>query len=211
MTLRYYKGSHYQEVTDLLAADYVKNNFTASSAFGNRSGDINNPVQRAVVGDKIGYYNKDAVQTAGAFAQAEYSKKAFSAFVTLSGAEQGDQRQDLFNYLNSDPAQTSPWVKFFTYQAKTGANYNINDQMNVFANIGYITKPPFFDKGVFQNFTNVVNPNPVDEKLFSYELGYGFKISGFSAKLNLYRSQYNDQKCYHNQCGGCADTTRFTL
>ncbi|HEY4325881.1 MAG TPA: TonB-dependent receptor [Mucilaginibacter sp.] len=190
---RYYQGTHYQVVTDLLAADYVKNNFTAGNAFGTRSGDINNPTDRAVVGDKIGYYNKDGVQMLGAFAQAEYSKKAFSAFITLSGSSQRDQRTDYFNYLNSDPAQTSPWVSFFTYQAKTGANYNINEQMNVFANIGYITKPPFFDKGVFQNFTNVVNPNPVNEKLFSYELGYGFKLPGFSAKLNLYRSSYNDQ------------------
>jgi len=190
---RYYEGTHYEVVTDLLGADYVKNNYTAGANFGSRSGDINNPVQRAVVGDKIAYYNKDAVETAGAFAQAEYSKNNFSAFVTLSGAEQADKRADYFNYLNSDPAQTSRWVNFFTYMAKTGANYNINDQMNVYANIGYITKPPFFDKGVFQSFTNIVNPNPVDEKLFSYELGYGFKLPGFSAKLNLYRSMYYDQ------------------
>jgi len=195
---RYYTGTHYEVVTDLLGADYVKNNFTATSTFGTRSGDINNPVERAVVGDKIAFYNKDAVQTAGAFAQAEYSKNDFTAFVTLSGAAQGDKRKDLFNYLNSDPAQTSRWVNFLTYQIKGGANYNINDQMNLFANIGEITKPPFFDKGVFENFTNVVNPNPIDERLFSYELGYGYKLPGFTAKVNLYRSLYSNQTLTSN-------------
>jgi len=190
---RYYSGSHYKVVTDVLGADYVLDNFTSGAAVGSRSGDINNPVKRALVGDKFGFYNKDAIQTAGAFAQAEYSKNAFTAFVTLSGATQGDKRTDYYNYLNTDPAQTSRWVNFLTYQAKTGANYNINDQMNVYANIGYITKPPFFDVGVFQKFTNQINSNPIDEKLFSYELGYGFKLPGFSAKVNLYRSLYMDQ------------------
>jgi len=146
-----------------------------------------------LVGDKIGFYNSDNVEMAGAFAQAEYSKNDFTAFVTLSGSESADRRTDYFTYLNGDPNQTTPWVKFFTYQVKGGANYNINEHMNVFANIGTITKPPFFDKGVFENFTNVVNPNPVDEKLFSYELGYGYKMAGFSAKINVYRSEYKNQ------------------
>jgi iron complex outermembrane receptor protein len=190
---RYYTGTHYKVVTDLLAADYVLDDYTGSAKFGSRSGDINNPIKRAVVGDKFSYYNKDDVEMAGAFAQAEYSKNDFTAFVTLSGSTSADRRTDYYNYLNSDPNQTTPWVKFFTYQVKGGANYNISEHMNVFANIGMITKPPFFDKGVFENFTNVINPHPVDEKLFSYELGYGYKISGFSAKLNLYRSMYKDQ------------------
>lgn len=190
--LRYYKGTHYEEVTDLLGADYVFDQYTAGNAAGSRSGDINNPNHRAVVGDKIDYYNKDYVESGGVFAQAEYAKDDFSAFITLSGSGTGDKRVDLYNYLNNDPNQSSKYVNFFTYQAKGGANYNINDQMNVFANIGYITKPPYFDN-VFQKFTNSINTGTVDEKLFSYELGYQFKTSGLVAKLNLYRSSYMDQ------------------
>jgi len=190
---RYYTGNHYKVVTDLLGADYVSDNFTATSTFGSRAGDINNPTKRAFVGDKFGFYNKDDVEVGGAFAQAEYSKDDFTAFVTLSGSGTGVRRTDYYNYLNTDPAQTSRWVSFLTYQLKGGANYNINEHMNVFANIGFITKPPFFDKGVFQNFTNVINPNPVNERLFSYELGYNYKTSGFSAKLGLYRSSYMNQ------------------
>ena len=192
LDLRYYKGTHYEEVKDLLGADYVYDPYTANLAVGSRSGDINNPNHRAVVGDKIDYYNKDYVMSGGAFAQAEYAKDDFSAFITLSGSGTGDKRTDLYNYLNSDPAQSSRYVNFLSYQAKAGANYNLNDQMNVFANIGYITKPPYFDN-VFQKFTNSINSGTVDEKLFSYELGYQFKTSGFVAKVNLYRSLYMDQ------------------
>jgi iron complex outermembrane receptor protein len=192
LDVRYYKGTHYETVTDLLGADYVYDPYTVTEVVGSRSGDINNPEHRAVVGDKIDYYNKDYVQSGGAFAQAEYVKNNFSAFVTVNGSGTGDQRNDYYNYLNSDPNQSSRYVYFFNYQAKGGANYNINDEMNVFANIGYITKPPYFDN-VFQKFTNNINPSSVSEKLLSYELGYGFKVSNFSAKLNLYRSSYMDE------------------
>jgi len=190
--LRYYTGTHYEVVTDLLGADYVNDPYKGSTAAGTAAGNINDPFHRAVVGDKIGFYNKDYVAYGGGYFQAEYSKKDLTAFVTLSGSETGDKRADYFNYLNSDPAQTSKYVYFFTYQAKTGLNYNINAQMNVFANVGYITKAPYFDV-VFQKFTNTINQGTVPEKLFSYELGYQYKISNFSATLNLYRSLYKDR------------------
>lgn len=190
--LRSYKGTHYKTVTDLLGADYVYDPFTGNSAPGSRSGDINNPEHRAIVGDKIGYYNKDNVISGGAFAQAEYSKDDFSAFVTVTGTGTGNKRTDYYNYLNTDPNQTSKYVNFFNYQAKAGANYNINDAMNVFANVGYMTKPPYFDN-IFQKFTNNINPSSVSEKLLSYELGYGLKLAHFSAKLNAYRTSYNDE------------------
>lgn len=178
---RYYYGTHYEEVSDLLGADYALD-----------QADVNTPNHRALVGDKVGYYNRDFVESGGVFAQAEYSKKDFSLFITLSGSGEGDKRADYFTYLNSDPTQTSGWQRFFTYQAKTGANYNINDHMNVFANIGYMTKPPYFDN-VFEKFTNQVNDKTIPEKLFSYELGYGYKTAGFGAKLNLYRTSYMDK------------------
>lgn len=189
---RWYEGTHYEQVTDLLGSDYVFDQYTGTLAPGSRSGDINNPNHRAIVGDKIDYYNKDYVISGGAFAQAEYSKDNFSAFVTLSGSEDGDKRKDLYNYLNDDPNQTSKYVNFFTYQAKAGANYNLDDHNNLFANIGYLTKPPYFDN-VFEKFTNTINDGTVTEKFFSYELGYQFKTSGFSAKLNLYRSLWMDE------------------
>ncbi|HVW12503.1 MAG TPA: TonB-dependent receptor [Mucilaginibacter sp.] len=190
--LRDYWGNHYTEVTDLLGADYVQYNFSGNPALGTAQGDINNPTDRAVVGSKIYYYNRDYVESGGAFAQAEYSKNDLSAFITLSGSENSDKRSDYFNYLNSDPNQTTPWVHFATYQAKAGANYNLTDQMNVYANIGYITKPPYFGN-VFENYTNQINKSAVDEKLFSYELGYGFKVSTFSAKVDLYRTSYTNR------------------
>jgi len=176
--LRDYEGTHYTKVNNLLGAAYVLDN-----------SNKNNPNNHAVTGDKISFYNVDDIISGGAYMQTEYVKNNVSAFITLSGTESSDKRNDYFTYLDSDPKQHSPWVSFFTYQAKGGANYNIDEHMNIFANIGYITKPPYFDN-VFINFKNDVNKNTVPEKLFSYELGYGYKSAIFGVNLNLYRSLY---------------------
>ncbi len=190
--LRYYQGNHYDQVTDLLGADYVAFPYTGNPALGKTGGNINDPAGKVGINGLINYHNIDYVESGGAFAQAEYSKDDFSAFVTLSGTESADSRRDPFDYLNGDPNQTSKWVNFTTYQAKAGANYNLNANMNVFANIGYLTKPPYF-AGVFEDYTNQINKNPIPEKLFSYELGYDFKVSSFSAKLDLFRTSYMDR------------------
>jgi iron complex outermembrane recepter protein len=195
--LRYYVGNHYDEVSDLLGGNYVAFNRTGTTVKGNGEGDINNPIDNVGVGGKIDFYNRDYVESGGAFAQAEYSKNNFTAFLTLAGSENGDARRDYFNYLDSDPAQKSKWVDFTTYQAKGGANYNINSEMNVFANVGYLTKPPYF-AGVFEDYTNQINSKAITEKLFDYELGYHYKISTFSLKLDAYRTSYIDRSLSQN-------------
>jgi iron complex outermembrane receptor protein len=190
--LRYYYGNHYEQVTDLLGADYVSYPYTGDPALGYTGGNINDPSGKVGINGIVGYHNIDYVESGGAFAQAEYAKDNFTAFATISGSESADQRKDPFDYLASDPEETTKWVNFTTYQAKIGANYNLNTEMNVFANIGYLTKPPYFGD-VFEDYTNQINKNPVTEKLFSYELGYNYKIEDFSAKLNLYRTSYMDR------------------
>ncbi|MGN6639568.1 MAG: TonB-dependent receptor [Mucilaginibacter sp.] len=192
LDLRYYQGDHSTRVDDLFGASYVAFPYTGNPAQGKTGGNINDPAGVVGVGGLINYHNIDYIETAGAFAQAEYSKDDLSAFITLSGSENADSRKDPFDYLNSDPAQKSRWVNFTTYQVKGGANYNINSQMNVFANIGYLTKPPYFGN-VFEKFTNQINSKAVNEKLLDYELGYQYKISNFSAKLSLYRMSYMDR------------------
>jgi iron complex outermembrane recepter protein len=190
--LRYYEGNHYEQVTDLWGANYVAFPYTGNPALGKTGGNINDPTGHVGINGLSDFHNIDDIESAGAFAQAEYSKDNFSAFATLSGTESADSRKDPFDYLNGDPNQTSRWVNFTTYQAKAGANYNINSEMNVFANIGYLTKPPYFGN-VFLDYTNHINKSTISEKLFSYELGYDFKISSFSAKLDLFRTSYMDR------------------
>ncbi|WP_373057365.1 TonB-dependent receptor [Zunongwangia sp. H14] len=179
--LRYYKGEHYQEVKDLLGGQYWADDSNA-----------NNPTNLARTGDKINYYNDGIVLWEGVFAQAEYSKNDFSAFLALSGSNTSNKRIDYFTYEDSDPIQETDFENFLGFMAKGGANYNITDNHNVFANIGYFERAPDFD-AVFPNNENIVNPDAVNEKIFSIEAGYGFRSPNLRVDLNVYRTQWLDK------------------
>jgi iron complex outermembrane receptor protein len=180
--LRGYHRDNYYVLNNLLGGSYwVDNN------------DVNNPNRHTVVGDRINQNYSYDIFSEGAFAQAEYLKDAWSAFVTVGGNNTSNRKTDYFDYLTSNPARKSPTVSFIGYQVKGGANYNIDAHNNVFVNVGTVAKAPLIAT-IFPNArTTGVNDTKTLEKLFSYELGYGFTSAIFSANVNLYHSQYNNR------------------
>ena len=181
LDFRYYEGSHFTELTDLLGGAYALDD-----------SNVNDPLNAAGVGDKISYYDVGTVLWEGLFAQAEYSQDALSAFVTVAASNTSYKRKDFFNYLDTDPLQETDFQNFFGYSAKGGANYNLDDNHNVFANVGYFEKAPFAN-AVFLNFRNDINPGAENQKIFSAELGYGYRSANFRADLNVYRTEWNDK------------------
>ena len=180
--LRTYTGKHFREVTDLLGGEFLLDN-----------NDVNNPNRAARVGDKIAYNNDGEVGWQGVFGQMEYKNDVWAGFLSVSASNTSYRRIDYFNYLDSDPLQTTDRYNFFGYQVKGGANYNINETHNVFANIGYFEKAAFFD-AVFLNFDNeTINENAESEKIFSAEIGYGIRSEKFAANFNIYRTEWNDR------------------
>jgi iron complex outermembrane receptor protein len=184
--LRYYKGEHFQEVTDLLGGQYY---FDDSN--------VNNPVNLAKVGDKISYNNDGIVLWEGGFLQGEYSKDDLDIFVSLAASNTSYKRVDYFNNLDSDPNQESDYANFFGYQIKGGANYNFTRTSGVFANIGYFERAPFFD-AVFLNFVNDLNPDAENQKIFSTELGYTYRSSVLRANVNVYRTNWRDRSLIYS-------------
>lgn len=142
LDLRSYTGKHFSEVTDLLGGSYVL-----------EDSDVNNPNRIAKVGDKRDYNNDGEVGWQGLFTQLEYNKDALAAFVSATVSNTSYRRIDYFQYLDSDPLQTTDRYNFSGYGIKGGANYNLNDNHNVFVNVGYFEKAPIFG-AVFQNFNN---------------------------------------------------------
>ena len=185
--IRSYVGKHFSEVTDLLGADY---------AFDNNN--VNNPNAALKVGDKRDYYNDGEVGWQGLFTQLEYDKDNIAGFVSVAVSNTSYRRVDYFKYLDSDALQTTDKYNFTGYSVKGGANYNINDEHNVFANIGYFEKAPFFN-AVFLNYDNEhINADAKNQKIFSTELGYGFKGQNFGANVNIYRTEWKDRTLTRN-------------
>jgi outer membrane cobalamin receptor len=182
LDLRTYTGKHFTEMTDLLGADYLLDN-----------SDINNPNRLVKVGDKYSYNNDGVVNWTGGFVQAEYTRDKLSAFVNLSASNTSYKRIDYFLYLDNDPLQESDKYNFFGYQAKGGVNYNMNLNHNVFANVGYFEKAPGFD-AVFPRFNNTdVNETADNQKITSFEVGYGYRGTKLSANVNLYSTLWADR------------------
>jgi hypothetical protein len=180
--LRDYTGLHYSEVTDLLGGEYALDD-----------ADINNPNRALTVGDKRDYNNDGNVGWQGFFAQVEYDQDKISAFLSTAVSNTSYQRVDYFNYLDSDDLQTTDTYNFVGYSVKGGLNYRIDEKHNVFGNIGYFEKAAGFD-AVFQNFDNEsINADAENQKIFSVELGYGYRSEKFAANINIYRTQWNDR------------------
>jgi len=187
--LRYYKGTHTNVITDLYGGKFfidatsLRPNLSSTAWKTNKLG----------VGDIV-YRDYDGfVFSQGVFMQAEYNKDKLSTFVSFSGSNTSQWRYDRF-YYDKDQAK-SKTVNVLGFSAKGGANYNIDSKHNVFANVGVISRAPFFSGGAFLQSTtsNELNTNAVNEKAFSAEVGYGFRSRYLTANLNVYRTNWIDK------------------
>lgn len=193
---RYYKGTHTNEISDLFGGKFfmdVDNRESVKVANNAAASDPNFVHQKLTVGDVV-YRDYDGYTVSeGAFAQAEYNRDKLSAFVAGSLSNTTYWRYDRFYY---DAAHAkSEKVNFLGYTAKGGANFNITDNHNVFANIGYISRAPYFSYGAFLSAatSNATNPDAVNEKIFSAELGYGYRSRFMAVNLNAYYTRWMDK------------------
>lgn len=204
---RYYKGMHYQVLTDLLGASSYTD--TSDKSLANPTRVITatyearapwNPFSK-VKHEAISYHNDGKVLWGGIFGQLEYTNDRLSAFFQGSLSNQSFQRIDYFlkpgtlaisKDPNSKMSTKTGFKSLFGFNLKTGANYNINEHHNVFANVGYYERQPFFN-AVYPNNKNYLNPNLTNEKIFGTELGYSFRSRKFNANLNLYRTHWGDR------------------
>ncbi len=197
---RYYKGEHFRRLENLLNADayysqsdkngsrYLTEESPATfgNFFDNSYKDADNP-------NVLAYHNDGLVTWLGLFGQVEYTKDRLSAFVALSGSNQGFKRIDYFNYLESDPDRETDWQNFLGGTVKGGVNFNIDERNNVFINGGYYSRQPIFDN-VFINFRNDLSETVKNQTVVAFEAGYGYRSQSFDAKVNAYYMQWANRQ-----------------
>lgn len=215
---RYYKGSHYQSIYNLMGGEYAIDNADENQPIPT-PGNTSNSMKR--VGDKVSYYNDAFVKWGGVFGQIEYKKDKWSTFLTSSVNETGYQRVDYFkkkdivladttfeqavgygdtlNYNGQNYTINSSEARFATTEqkwftgatVKGGANYNIDKNHNVFFNTGFLNIAPKMN-AVFDNnnrqFLEIKN-----QKVYSVELGYGYKSKKFSSNVNGYYTLWRNK------------------
>ena len=190
--LRTYTGYHYRVLNDLLGLD-------GYWSTGNRN-LVNGVIFTETIaaspfkdtgktGDKIDYYNLGIVKWFGFNGITEYKKDNLSVVLQAGLSNQAYKRVDYFDQPNNVESKTKNMGGGYI---KGGANYNINDQHNVFFNAGYIARQPLFD-AVFPNFANAISDNAKNESITSIELGYGFKMGTTRINVNLYNTLWADR------------------
>ncbi|MCA8829108.1 TonB-dependent receptor [Hymenobacter pini] len=203
---RLYRGLHYREVRDLLGGDYTYLNTTITNA-GDRNQD---PATRLREGDKISYNYDGKTQWLGGYAQLEYKTPVLSAVVSGTLSQIRYKRIDYFrpkqvtvdgqSYdVGYNQSQTingqvytaadgnyleTPWAKFTGYSLKAGANYNVTERNNLFMNVGYNSRVPFFNQVYTSQGQQYRNVKP--EGITTVELGYGISYPSLKATLNAY-------------------------
>ncbi|HEY9115236.1 MAG TPA: TonB-dependent receptor [Bacteroidales bacterium] len=222
--LRTYKGEHYREIEDLFGGRYYFD-----------TGDQNQwDSTQLYNGDKIGYYNDALVRWGGLFAQVKWVKGSFTSFLNVTGSLTGYQRIDYFLpktlevgdttleigyydvilydgsiYDRNSPGlqtNTTPWKTIPGWTIKGGVNYNINETMNVFMNIGYISKAQRFSN--VYNFQNELFADIQNEQVQAIELGYSYVNPRFTFNFNTYYTSWMNKPAdraysyYDEELGG---------
>lgn len=207
--LRYYKGEHYREVYDLLGAEYAADR-----------NNVNQSEYKKQEGDIVRYHNDGLVRWGGLFLQGEFKTDRLSVFANITGAISGYKKIDYFMPMTVDLGGTtynleyedtieyqgqkytidseeaeyaqSDWKNIPGYTFKCGANYNFTRNINIFTNMGYLSKAP--------RMSNVYEYNTVSELLDvdneyikAVELGINYHSPEFSANLNAYNTRWENK------------------
>lgn len=200
LDIRYYYGSHTNEISDLYDGEYYIDAANRASSANLRT--------FATEADKLAYQNKklgvgdvvyrdwdSRIWQEGVYAQAEYNMLDKKLNLVLAGAMNLNTYNRYENFYYDKADSKSPTKTFFAGNIKGGANYNIDRYNNVFFNGGYITRAPYLQYGVFVSpaNSNAINPNPRNEKVSAFEVGYEFHSPTFTAQLNGYYTMWMDR------------------
>ncbi len=195
LDFRYYRGDHSTRITDLFGGQYFMDDTDRGSVLPANNYKAADPAwkyEKLGVGD-IAYrdYSGFVVQE-GVFGQAEYNIGGLSAYANGALNNTSYWKRDRFYYDKEH--EKSNVGNYLGGNIKAGANYNINDYHNVFVNLGYISRAPKFN-GAFMNSTtsNYLNKDAKNEKILSFEVGYGWHCRWASVKLNGYFTKWMDK------------------
>lgn len=182
---RYAEIEHFREVRDLLGGDYYIDD---GSDFWPAQG------QKRYLGDKIDYYFKNTVEWIGGYLQGEYKNSKLTTYGTFGLSAIKYKHHNFFRMDQSGKELdvTADWIPGF--QLKGGASYKVKNDMNVFTNLGYVSKVPIFDN-VIDDRSGAKATDPKNEKFISAEAGTDYQVipGVLGVKANVYYTLWKDR------------------
>ncbi len=198
--VRYYIGKHQNVIDDLYSGEYFIDDSTrgSKSLSAANNANKNNPAwvyQKLGIGDVVYRDYRGYTVQEGIYAQLEYKPLGDKLTAILAGSVNNTTYWRVDHLYYDKAHERSETVNFMAGNIKAGANWNINRHNNVYVNGGYFTRAPFFQIGVFNNYatSNVTNPDAVNEKCGSFEIGYEYHSPKFTAIVNAYYTKWLDK------------------
>ena len=181
---------HAREVRDLLGGDYYVD-----------YADDNAPDGKVVrLGDEIAYHNSTTVDWIGGFLQGNYTKDKLNLYGMGGISSIKYTYQDHFTVANEVVEADA----ISTFQIKGGAMYDVDDNVSVFANTGYVQKPPIMDNVIYYDGT--VASDPSNEKFVSSEAGVNFNTENVAVKVSAYNTDWMDRNLTKSVTTGQGDS-----
>ena len=168
---------HAREVRDLLGGEFFINYADKNYPSGRKRG----------LGDIIAYHNETTVDWLGFYGQGNYTSGPLNAYGMVGTSTIEYSYQDHFTV--ADEVIKSPGIS--AIQVKGGAMYDVNNNISVFGNYGYVEKPPIMDNVIY--FDGTVDSDPDNEKFNSMEFGLNYNSEKYALKASYYNTQWIDR------------------
>ncbi len=205
---RFYKGSHWYQMNDLLGlqgyadnrgyGDARNSDYVISETFeANPWAALFNSADEA---QRFNYDYSENINYIGGFGQAEYKVDNFSAFVQGAVSTQSYQREGRAEGREVEGVNglgESEKVNKMGYNIKGGMGYTFIENNTIFANAGYYSRQPFLDN----IFSDIRNSNYIlegdkeveNEEILGVEAGYRLRAGNFSLDLNGYYTTWGNR------------------
>ena len=217
---RHYTGSHYRSITDLLGADYYdapedRRNQNTDFDTPLREGDkyfYHDDGQVAWGGSYVQFeldkYNYSAfVNVSGAQSWYRGIDYFRPNVVTLDGTTYEVRSTDEYRVLGetewttdttfltaSHPGlstYTTDWERLNSATIKAGGNYNFNEWVNAYTNVGYLNRAPLFNS-VF-DLNNEVIEGYENQYVKAVEVGVKYARGKWATNVNAYRTSWENK------------------
>ena len=179
---------HYREIRDLLGGSYY---LPATGQYSDFA--TNGATTRLGLGDKVDSYNTNTVDWLGFFIQGQYEQGPINAFLTYAYSVIDYGYRDEFRKDSSGGVYSLKSEGLDGKQIKGGLQYEVNENLRVYGNAGWVSKAPIFD-GAINDITGVL-VNSGNEKFKSGEAGIRYETSDerFNISAGYYYTQWRNR------------------
>ncbi len=195
--LRNFRSHLFEEVDNLMGGDFWVEQYAWSLAGVSGRRQIKKP------GDVINVDNYSMISYRNLFGQAEYKSGNLAMFVasTISGTHY--RREDPYNYPENPLSEA---VNKAGFDVKGGVSYKTGSFGNVYGNLGYYSREPFY-KFVYVNYSNTVAHDLANEKITAAEAGYTYESGKITSRFNLYYTLWKDKSLLSRENIQLTDST----